>query len=78
MIQRITVTISEADVERCAAIAEQLAAAGMTVERVLPALAMVTGTIASERRATLEAIDGVAAVTAEQVYQLPDPGSGLQ
>lgn len=78
MNQRVTVTLTEPYAERSDEVAEQLAAAGMSVERVLPALSMVTGTIASERMAGLVAIGGVASVTAEQIYQLPDPDSGLQ
>ncbi len=78
MSQRITVTLTEPYAGRSDEVAEQLAAAGMTVERVLPALSMVTGTIAPERMAGLEAIGGVGSVTAERIYQLPDPDSGLQ
>ena len=78
MSQRVTVTLTEPYAERSAEVAEQLATAGMTVERVLPSLAMVTGTIAPERLAGLEAIGGVASVTAEQIYHLPDPDSGIQ
>ncbi|WP_372698115.1 hypothetical protein [Arthrobacter sp. JSM 101049] len=78
MIERITVTVSEAYAGRAGEVAERLRAAGMTVERVLEALAIVTGTADGDQRASLQALDGVASVDVQQVYQLPDPDSGLQ
>lgn len=78
MIERITVTVAEEYADRTADVAARLRDAGMTVERVLGALSMVTGTVESGRRQALEGISGVASIEAEHVYQLPDPGSGLQ
>ncbi|MDN5754607.1 MAG: hypothetical protein ACTHWW_09210 [Arthrobacter sp.] len=78
MSQRVTVTLTEPYAGRSAEVAGQLATAGMIVERVLPALSMITGTIAAERMAGLEAIGGVASVTAELIHRLPDPDSGIQ
>lgn len=78
MIERITVTVSEEYADRTADVAARLRDAGMTVERVLGALSMVTGTVEAARRPALEAIGGVASVEPERLYQLPDPGSGLQ
>lgn len=78
MIDRITVTVTEAYADRTAEVADQLRGAGMTVERVLEALSMVTGTVEADRRAALEAIVGVASIDTERVYRLPDPGSDVQ
>ncbi|GAA1354857.1 hypothetical protein GCM10009596_01250 [Arthrobacter rhombi] len=78
MIERITVTVAEEYADRTADVAARLRDAGMTVERVLGAVSMVTGTVESDRRPALEAIGGVASVETERLYQLPDPGSGLQ
>lgn len=78
MIDRITVTVAAAYAGRTAEVADQLRGAGMTVERVLEALSMVTGTVEPDRRAALEAIVGVASIDTERVYRLPDPGSDVQ
>lgn len=78
MIERITVTVTEAYAGRTGEVAERLRSAGMTVDRVLEALAMVTGTAEAAQRDMLQALDGVASVDVQQAYQLPDPDSGLQ
>lgn len=78
MIERITVTVAEEYADRTAEVAGRLRDAGMTVERVLGALSMVTGTVEAGRRAGLSAVGGVASVATERVYQLPDPDADIQ
>lgn len=78
MSLRITVTLTDARASQAEEAAVRLRAAGMDVERVLGTLGMVTGTVAEDRRAALEALEGVASVSTERVIQLPDPGSGIQ
>ena len=76
MDEQITVTLAaDADPE---VVAEQLRAAGMTVEQVLPAIGVITGTIAAETRAVLAEVPGVLAVEPEQTFQLPPPDSEIQ
>lgn len=78
MSTRVTVTLTDAQAERAEEAAGRLRSAGMEVEQVLGSLGMVTGSVADERRAGLEALDGVASVSVERVVQLPDPGSDIQ
>ena len=76
MDEQITVTLAaDADPE---VVAEQLRAAGMTVEQVLPAVGVITGTIAAEQRAALADLPGVLAVEPEQTFRLPPPDSEIQ
>ena len=74
MIESIIVTVSgEAE-----PVAEQLRAAGMTVEQVLGAVGIITGSIDAERRASLAAVPGVVAVELERHIQLPPPDAEIQ
>ena len=74
MIESVIVTVS-GDAEQ---VGEQLRAAGMTVERVLGAVGIITGSIEAERRAALSAVPGVVAVELEQRIQLPPPDAEIQ
>ena len=74
MIESVIVTVSgEAE-----GVAEQLRAAGMTVEQVLGAVGIITGSVDAERRASLAAVPGVIAVELEQRIQLPPPDAEIQ
>jgi len=76
MDEQITVTVSaDADIE---VVAEQLRAAGMTVEQVLHAIGVITGTVDTETRAALVDLPGVLAVEPEQAFRLPPPDSEIQ
>jgi cation transporter-like permease len=76
MDERITVTVAaDADAE---VVAQQLRAAGMTVEQVLGAIGVITGTIAAETRAALADLPGVLAIEPEQTFRLPPPDSEIQ
>jgi hypothetical protein len=74
MIESIIVTVS-GEPEPVAA---QLRAAGMTVERVLGAVGVITGSVDSERRASLAAVPGVVAVELDRPVQLAPPDSAIQ
>ena len=74
MLERIIVTVSgEAE-----PVAEQLRAAGMTVERVLGAVGVITGSVDAERRASLAAVPGVVAVEPDRPVRLAPPGAEIQ
>ena len=76
MDEQITVTVA-ADVD-AEVVAEQLRAAGMTVEQVLAAIGVITGTVAAEQRAALADVPGVLAVESEQTLRIPPPDSEIQ
>ena len=76
MDEQITVTVS-ADVD-IDVVAQQLRAAGMTVEQVLPAIGVITGTVAAELRAALAELPGVLAIEPEQTFRVPPPESEIQ
>ena len=73
MVENIIVTVS-GDTEQ---IAEELRAAGMSVEQVLVEVGIVTGSVDAARRASLAAIPGVLAVETERNLRIPplEPGS---
>ena len=76
MDEQITVTLTaDADAE---VVAEQLRAAGMTVEQILLAVGVITGSIAAEQLAVLADLPGVLAVEPEQTFRLPPPESDIQ
>jgi hypothetical protein len=75
-LEHITVTVS-ADVD-IDVVAEQLRAAGMTVEQVLRAAGVITGTVAAQTRTALADVPGVLAVEPEQSIRLPPPDSEIQ
>jgi hypothetical protein len=76
MDEQITVTVSaEADIE---VVAEGLRAAGVTVQQVLRAVGVITGSVAAETRAALADLPGVLAVEPQQTFQVPPPDSEIQ
>jgi hypothetical protein len=76
MDEQITVTLS-ADVEP-EVVAEQLRAAGMTVEQVLRAAGVITGSVDAQARAALADVPGVVAVEAQQTFGIAPPDAGIQ
>jgi hypothetical protein len=50
----------------------------MTVEQVLRAVGVITGTVAAGQRAALADLPGVLAVEPEQTFRLPPPDSEIQ
>lgn len=76
MEEKITVTLSDGpDAE---AVAERLRTAGMSVDQILGAAGIITGSVATERRASLADLPGVAAVEAERPFQIAPPDAEIQ
>lgn len=74
MIESVIVTVSgEAE-----PVADGLRAAGMTVERVLGTVGIVTGSVEAERRASLAAVPGVVAVELDRPVRLAPPDAEIQ
>jgi hypothetical protein len=57
---------------------ERCARAGLRIERALPDIGVLTGTIASELVAALEAVPGVAVVERERPIDLPPAEDEIQ
>ena len=74
MVERIIVTVA-GEVEP---VTERLRAAGMTVERVLGAVGIITGSVDAERRVALAAVPGVVAVERDRPVQLAPPDAEIQ
>ena len=74
MVESIIVTVS-GEVEP---VAERLRAAGMTVEQVLGAVGIITGSVDAERRASLASVPGVVAIELDRPIQLAPPDAEIQ
>ncbi|WES64043.1 hypothetical protein P0L94_16430 [Microbacter sp. GSS18] len=73
---RITVSVDDEHVDDVDAVVARLEACGMTVEKVLPSLGMVTGTI--EDPGALRDVVGIHPPVAERSVRLPPPGDDIQ
>ena len=74
----VTVTVADDHVARTGAVADRLRAAGMTVDQVLVAVGIITGSVPAARRPEIEALPGVAAVEEETTFRLPPPDADVQ
>ncbi|MGW2332141.1 hypothetical protein ACWC5C_41185 [Streptomyces sp. NPDC001700] len=70
--------IVSVDPDRFAEVVRAARAAGLDVTAEQPLLGSLSGTIAEERIAGLEAVDGVEAVDRERIVRLPPPDDALQ
>lgn len=75
--RRVTVTVTVSGVGLDEAV-EDLRAAGLVVEEVLPMLGVVTGTAPQNRLAALKAVAGVVDVEPQRTFQVPPPESDVQ
>ncbi|MFJ7073123.1 hypothetical protein [Streptomyces sp. NPDC098781] len=66
------------DPDRFAEVVEALRREGLTVTGEQPLLGTLSGTVAAERIAALEAVDGVESVDRELTFRLPPPDSPIQ
>jgi hypothetical protein len=73
--QNVTVTTDGRDID---ATVESLRAAGMTVTDVLREIGIVSGTVASADRDSLDGVQGVSAVETDQSFEIAPPDSDVQ
>ena len=73
--QNVTVTTDGNDID---ATVESLRKAGMTVTEVHREIGVVSGSVASADRDSLEAVPGVANVEAAQSFEIAPPDSDVQ
>jgi hypothetical protein len=74
----IVVTVKDAALSDIQAVAEQLAAKGMKVRRVLPVTGVISGSVPVGKERALKAVQGVHSVEDEVQVQLPPPDSDVQ
>lgn len=77
-VRAIVVTLNEEALKDIRSVAEQLAAQGMEVERVLPLTGVITGSCSAAGKPALAAVPGVAAVEYDAGTPLVLPSSSLQ
>lgn len=74
----ITVTVDDAHLRSIASVAQELAARGMTVDRVLPAAGCIMGSVPARSADALRAVPGVVAVDPQIVLSVPGPDTDVQ
>ncbi len=74
----ITVTVDDAHLRSIAVVARELAARGMTVDRVLPAAGCIMGSAARAATTALRSVPGVASVDPQIVLSVPVPDADVQ
>jgi hypothetical protein len=78
MSGRITVTVTDGQQPNIDELADRLRAVGMQVDQVLPAVGVITGSVTSAQRRSIEQVAGVAAVEDETTFQIAPPDSDIQ
>jgi hypothetical protein len=78
MVDRVTVTVRDDQVSHIDELAERLRVAGMQVDQVLPAVGVITGSVARSGRPSIEQVPGVAAVEDETSFRLAPPDADVQ
>ena len=74
----ITVTVSDDHRGSIDEVAAALRDNGMQVSQVLDAIGIISGSVPDDRRQSMEAVEGVAAVEEEHAFQIPPPDSPVQ
>ena len=74
----MTVTVDEAHAGAIDEVAARLREAGLRIDRVLPAIGVITGSVAASRLHLVEAVDGVAAVEEQTSFKLGPPDAEVQ
>jgi hypothetical protein len=74
----IIVTVTDAMLPNIQRVADQLAAKGMKVSRVMPVTGVIAGSCPSNEMTAVEKVDGVLSVEEEAVAHLPPSDSPVQ
>ncbi|HWC11174.1 MAG TPA: hypothetical protein VG455_08125 [Acidimicrobiales bacterium] len=71
-------TIADDHLGHAEEVAAELRAAGMTVDRVLGTIGLITGSVNPSERPSVEAVPGVAGVEEETTFQVAPPDAEIQ
>jgi hypothetical protein len=74
MSDRIIVTVAPDALEQIDRVAKDLRSAGVTVDQVLSATGIITGSVDAGRMTVVGRVRGVASVEADTDFQLPPDG----
>ena len=77
-VRKITVTVADSHLASIDDVARRLRAAGMQIDSVLPAIGIITGSVAHGGPAAIGALPGVAAVEDQTTFQIPPPDADVQ
>jgi hypothetical protein len=74
----LTVSVDDEHLDDLPKVAARLREAGMQVERALPTIGTITGSVPASKLHAVRATEGVADVEESREYQLPPPDSPIQ
>lgn len=74
----VVVTVEDGHLDKIAAVAQRLKAAGLTASQTLAAAGVITGSVAPHGVASLKKVAGVRAVEASRGVQIAPPDSSIQ
>ena len=77
-LQSIIVTVADEALKDINELADQLAAKGMKVDRVLPITGVISGSVPSQKLSSLKKVAGVSSVEKELSAELPPSDSPVQ
>lgn len=75
-VRSVSVSVDDDHVDQIGMVVEALQHRGMTVDRVLGTLGVISGSIEDDARPALFGVEGVVSVDEAVNVQLPPPGSG--
>jgi hypothetical protein len=78
MPDRIIVTVDSNALDQIDRVAQDLRNAGVTVDQVLSATGIITGSVDAGRKAAVRRVRGVASVEADADFHIPPPDSDIQ
>ena len=77
-LQSIIVTVADEALNNINELADELAAKGMKVDRVMPLTGVISGSAPSQKLSSLKKVAGVSSVEKELSAELPPPDSSVQ
>ena len=77
-LQSIIVTVADEALKNINELADELAAKGMKVDRVMPITGVISGSVPSQKLSSLKKVAGVSSVEKELSAELPPPDSPVQ
>lgn len=76
--QKVNISVADDYLSRFQEVVQQTKDVGLNVEQELDGLGIISGSIDPGRLADLERLEGVSAVEADRIIQLPPPDSDVQ
>ncbi len=77
-LKPVMVTVTDEKLKDIQRVADTLTAKGMKIDRVMPVVGTISGSVPAAKMSALRAVTGVMSVEEELAAELPSPDSPLQ